>query len=111
MADGMAWEDLTPELESPGIGIRRMDAGGLAMCLIRPDAGLKTHRLFAGLPDDRCQCTHWGYIVSGTMRVHGADGSRDYTRVRPTTGNTATTSRRSPTRSTSRSLAPTSTTR
>ena len=31
-----------------------------------------------GLPDDRCQCAHWGYIISGTMRVYGADGSRDY---------------------------------
>ena len=76
MADGMAWEDLTPELEGPGVGIRRMDAGGLATCLIRLDAGLKTDPLFAGLPDDRCQCAHWGYIVSGTMRVHSADGSR-----------------------------------
>ena len=46
--------------------------------LIRLDAGLKTDPLFAGLPDDRCQCAHWGYIISGTMRVHSADGSRDY---------------------------------
>ena len=29
MADGNAWEDLAPELEGPGVGIRRMDAGGL----------------------------------------------------------------------------------
>jgi hypothetical protein len=25
MADGLAWDDLTPELEGPGVGIRRMD--------------------------------------------------------------------------------------
>jgi hypothetical protein len=25
-----------------------------------------------------CQCAHWGYIISGTMRVHGAGGARDY---------------------------------
>lgn len=78
MGDGLAWDDLTPELEGPGVGIRRMDAGGLAMCLIRLDAGLRTDPLFAGLPDDRCQCAHWGYIISGTMRVHSADGVRDY---------------------------------
>jgi len=53
MADGLAWDDLTPELEGPGVGIRRMDTGGLAMCLIRLDAGLRTDPLFAGLPDDR----------------------------------------------------------
>ena len=79
MADGLAWDDLTPELEGPGVGIRRTDSGGLAMCLIRLEAGVRTDPLFAGLPDDRCQCPHWGYIISGTMRVHSAAGSRDYT--------------------------------
>ena len=78
MADGLAWDELTPELEGPGVQIRRSDAGGLAMCLIRLDAGVVTSPLFAGLPDDRCQCAHWGYIISGTMRVHGSDGARDY---------------------------------
>lgn len=78
MADGLAWDDLTPELEGPGVSIRRMDAGGLAMCLIRLEAGVSTDSLFAGLPDDRCQCAHWGYIIAGTMRVHGSDGPRDF---------------------------------
>jgi hypothetical protein len=48
------------------------------MCLIKLDQGVRTDELFAGLPDDRCQCAHWGFIVSGTMRVHSADGSADY---------------------------------
>ena len=39
---------------------------------------MRTDPLFAGLPDDRCQCAHWGYIQSGTMRVHGPDGATDY---------------------------------
>ena len=78
MADGLAWDDLPTELEGPGVAIRRKDFDGLAMCLIRLDAGLRTDPLFAGLPDDRCQCGHWGYIISGTMRVHSAEGARDY---------------------------------
>ena len=53
----------TPEREGPGFGICRVDAGGLAMCLIRLEAGLRTDPLFAGLPDDQCQCVHWGYIT------------------------------------------------
>jgi len=28
---------------------------------------------FAGLPDDRCQCPHWGYVVSGGMTFRYAD--------------------------------------
>ena len=31
--------------------------------------------LMKGLPDDRCQCPHWGYVVSGrvTFRFPGHD--------------------------------------
>jgi prepilin-type processing-associated H-X9-DG protein len=30
--------------------------------------------LFAGLPDDRCQCPHWGYVVRGRVMFTYADG-------------------------------------
>jgi hypothetical protein len=78
MADGITWDDLPIELAGPGTEIRRRDFDGLAVCLIRLDAGLRTDALFAGMPDDRCQCAHWGHIMRGTMRVHSADGARDY---------------------------------
>jgi hypothetical protein len=26
-----------------------------------------------GLPDDRCQCPHWGYVVNGAMTFRYAD--------------------------------------
>jgi hypothetical protein len=29
--------------------------------------------LFAGLPDDRCQCPHWGYVVAGKVTYRYAD--------------------------------------
>ena len=79
MADGITWDDLPTELAGPGTEIRRRDFDGLAVCLIRLEQGVRTDPLFAGLPNDRCQCAHWGHIMSGTMRVHSADGARDYT--------------------------------
>ncbi|HVM04803.1 MAG TPA: hypothetical protein VM242_06510 [Acidimicrobiales bacterium] len=33
--------------------------------------------LFAGLPDDRCQCPHWGVVLEGTLVYRYADGSED----------------------------------
>jgi len=30
--------------------------------------------LYKGLPDDRCQCPHWGYVVSGRVTFQYADG-------------------------------------
>jgi hypothetical protein len=46
--------------------------------------------LFKGLPDDRCQSPHWGYVVAGTITFHYADGG-------PARG--ATCTRRRPRRS------------
>lgn len=31
--------------------------------------------IWRGLPDDHCQCDHWGYVFSGSMRVMLSDGS------------------------------------
>jgi hypothetical protein len=32
---------------------------------------------FAGLPDDRCQCPHWGYLLKGSFRVTYVDGPEE----------------------------------
>jgi hypothetical protein len=29
---------------------------------------------FAGLPDDRCQCPHWGYVIKGKVAFKTAGG-------------------------------------
>jgi hypothetical protein len=34
--------------------------------------------LFRGLPDDRCQSPHWGYIVSGRVTFRYADRDEVY---------------------------------
>jgi hypothetical protein len=31
--------------------------------------------VFRGLPDDRCQCEHWGYVISGEITVNYVDAS------------------------------------
>ena len=32
---------------------------------------------FTGLPGDRCQCDHWGYLFEGAFRVTYTDGTAD----------------------------------
>jgi hypothetical protein len=34
--------------------------------------------LFAGLPDDRCQCPHWGYVVAGKVTFRYTDHDETY---------------------------------
>jgi Cupin domain len=33
--------------------------------------------LFKGLPDDRCQCPHWGYVIKGRVRFTFGDGREE----------------------------------
>ena len=37
--------------------------------------------LFAGLPDDRCQCPHWGIVLKGQLTYRYGDGSEDLIRA------------------------------
>jgi hypothetical protein len=34
--------------------------------------------LFRGLPDDRCQCAHWGYVTSGRLAFRFGDREETY---------------------------------
>jgi hypothetical protein len=36
---------------------------------------------FRGLPDDRCQCPHLGYVISGSFRVTYGDGREEVVRA------------------------------
>jgi hypothetical protein len=34
--------------------------------------------LFKGLPDDRCQCEHWGYVIKGKVSFKTADSEETF---------------------------------
>jgi hypothetical protein len=34
--------------------------------------------LFAGLPDDRCQCEHWGVVLEGQLTFRWSDREETY---------------------------------
>ena len=38
-------------------------------------AGLGGPQMFKGLPDDACQCEHWGYLFKGRFMFTYTDGS------------------------------------
>ena len=65
--------DMPVVLEAGGVSSRQAEWGEMNVALERFPAGLDTTPLFKGLPDDRCQCPHWGYILKGRIRVKYAD--------------------------------------
>ena len=65
--------DMTVALRSQGLSIREADWGEMHVAMERYSQRLDAAPLLKGLPDDRCQCPHWGYVISGEMLVRYAD--------------------------------------
>ena len=73
--------EMSTELEVGDIHTKGEDWGGLLARHIDLPPGTDFTPLFKGLPDDRCQCAHWGYIVKGSVHVRYADGGEDVNRA------------------------------
>ncbi len=73
------------ELEPMVIGEytgRSIDAGGIRIAFeSMPGHFPPDESPFKGLPDDRCQCDHWGYLFSGSFRVTYLDGPEEIVRA------------------------------
>src|SRR5215203_156988 len=66
-------EDLPLACEGDGVVSRQAEWGEMNVALETFPAGLDSAPLFKGLPDDRCQCPHWGYVLKGRMRIKYKD--------------------------------------
>jgi hypothetical protein len=67
--------DSAPKVADYGIAEDRtdeFDGYTVNFVSIRQDSDLAP--MLKGLPDDRCQCPHWGYLFKGKMTVRYADG-------------------------------------
>ena len=58
--------------------MRTFDLGQYTVAFARLDAGVDLGPALVGLPDDRCPCPHWGYMVKGRLLMRTADGDRTY---------------------------------
>lgn len=56
-----------------GSTIKQIEWGGMSVELGDFVNAVDPAPLFAGLPDDRCQCQHWGYVVKGELRFNFVD--------------------------------------
>ena len=71
-------QDQVPiEFEADVAQTRAIDEGGMTIAFERISAGVETAPLYKGLPGDACQSPHWGYVISGRIRVLSADGSEE----------------------------------
>jgi len=57
-----------PELEG-----RYVDLDGYTVGFETYRSDVDPAELFRGLPDDRCQCPHWGVVITGSISFRFAD--------------------------------------
>lgn len=60
-------------VDAPEIEGRYVELGDTTVAFERFRADADPAPFFRGLPDDRCQCPHWGVVVSGRLVFRYAD--------------------------------------
>jgi hypothetical protein len=61
-------------LEAGPSSIRGADWGDLRLSVVSVPAGTDFGPLLKGLPNDRCQGPHWGYVLKGRIRIQYPTG-------------------------------------
>ena len=65
-------------LEVEGYEGHMEELGGYTVAFETYTADADLSPFFVGLPDDRCQCPHWGYVINGSIKMHTGDGEHVY---------------------------------
>jgi hypothetical protein len=72
-------QDVPVAVDGDGVQLRKQAIGGdMTVAFVRARKGVDLRPALKGLPDDRCQCPHWGYVLSGSVRMHTGAGHEDY---------------------------------
>jgi hypothetical protein len=75
-------KDMQIILKAPWVTLRHVDWGGMTVeqgVVHQTVDPALSDLLFKGLPDDRCQCPHWGYVLRGQRHYKFADHEEVYT--------------------------------
>ena len=66
-------------IEGDGVELRTaVIGGGMSTAFVRLPPGADLRPAVIGLPDDLCQCPHWGYVVKGRLKMHTREGAEVY---------------------------------
>ena len=74
-------EDLPVALELPVATFRMSEWDDISVAYVEMKAGADATPLLEGLPDDKCQCPHWGYILKGAIHVTYQNGEEEVCRA------------------------------
>ncbi|OSZ58104.1 hypothetical protein OQI_23655 [Streptomyces pharetrae CZA14] len=71
--------DVPVALEGDGLELRMKPiGGGMSIGYLTLPQGTDMGPALKGMPDDACQCPHWGYVLKGRIRMRTAGGEGTY---------------------------------
>lgn len=76
-------ENLPVAIKSDDAEVRVAEVGEMSVLLVRLKQGADFGPALTGLPDDLCQCPHWGYMLKGRVRVRLKSGEETYEAGQP----------------------------
>ena len=68
-------------LQAGPASIRGADWGEMRAAVVSVPAGTDFGPLLKGLPGDLCQGPHWGYVLTGRLRIRYANGDEEVLRA------------------------------
>ena len=71
-------EAVQTAVETPGLVIRATAAGPMTIETGDVKEEMDVAPLFVGLPDDSCQCEHWGYVIDGAFTFRFKDRTETF---------------------------------
>ena len=71
-------EQVPTVIEGGGVEFRKQSVGSMSVAFVRAQKGADLRPALKGLPDDLCQCPHWGYVLKGKVRMHTKSGHQDF---------------------------------
>ena len=72
------FKDIPVAYKMPEGTFRETQWGGMNIQVGDITARMDPEPLFKGLPGDRCQCPHWGYVLKGALHYLYADHEEVY---------------------------------
>lgn len=71
-------QEMPIRVEIPQGTSRSVEWGSMTVGAANARESFDIAPLLVGLPDDRCQCPHWGYVIKGRLRATFADHEEVY---------------------------------
>ncbi len=75
---GITKEQAEVVFEGDGAELRRQEiSDGQVVVFATVPGGMDFGPALAGLPEDMCQCPHWGYMLKGKIKMRTPDGNEE----------------------------------